>query len=275
MKKLEQAIILNGPGRSGTTLLYQMLAYHEELGWISSWNNAFPNIPTLAVANFLYRGKRLGLNWHNVRLVPKPVEGYKYWESYFPFFSDFDPVLSGQVLEEKVLEKIKCNLTVALKAQRANRFLTKITGLPRKDIFDAIFNDYTVVWIERDPRVVVSSILKQKWFYKNKQPAYDRLTEAERILFYADYYKKLFQHSGQYANKVVVKYEDLVADQAYFFEGLCQTLNLSYSNKFRQIVKSWPMEKVDWEHYKHKYSEQGIELLQTLLAPEMRALGYQ
>lgn len=36
---------MHGPGRSGTTLLYNLLALDPDAAWISGWNDRLPGFP--------------------------------------------------------------------------------------------------------------------------------------------------------------------------------------------------------------------------------------
>ena len=83
MEKVKGAIILNGPGRSGTTLVYQILANHEDLAWISGWMNKFYKWPILSFFNKFYRA-----NWNNYKVAPKPAEAYGYWKGFYGLSND-------------------------------------------------------------------------------------------------------------------------------------------------------------------------------------------
>ena len=275
MNKIDNAIILNGPGRSGTTLISQILSYHDDLGWVSSWNNAFPNQSFLAILNRPYSAKLFGIDWHKIKKSPKPSEAYDYWKHFFGHFNN-----SNQNPQERTKDiftnapLVASKINGILKWQGKPRFITKITGPARKEYLDAIFEDYKLVWIERDPRVVVSSYIKQKWFYKDKPEEFANLTEEEKISFYCSYYLKLRKESKKYDDSILVRYEDLTRDTVGFFKKLCADLNLPYTSRFAQIVENWQMKEVGWDFYKEKYSAKGVEQMNNLLSEEIKELGY-
>ncbi|GGE10539.1 hypothetical protein [Psychroflexus salis] len=66
-------IIINGPGRSGTTLLSQLFSYHQDFTWISGWLNRYPNLTMLAYFNFLYRSNLFGIDISDLPKTPKPA----------------------------------------------------------------------------------------------------------------------------------------------------------------------------------------------------------
>ena len=276
MDKIKNSIILNGPGRSGTTLISQIMSYHDDLGWVSSWNNAFPERTFLGVLSRPYSSKLFGIDWHKVKKSPKPSEAYDYWKHFFGHFN------AGQTDAETIQNDIAKNapniiknINGILKWQGSKpRFITKITGPARKEYLDAIFSEYRLVWIERDPRVVVSSYIKQKWFYKDRLEAFAQLKEEDRIEFYCEYYLKLRKESKKYNSSILVRYEDLIKDKEVFFRKLCLDLNLPYTNHFSKIVRDWPIEEVGWDTYKNKYTSEGISKMNELLKNELEYLGY-
>ena len=262
MNKIKNAIILNGPGRSGTTLVYQMLAYHEDLAWISNWVNRYPSNPYLSWFNRFYN--------HEKRMFPKPAEAYQYWKHFYG--------VSNNTIKKESIKKqqkaVQNNLSIQIqKAGAHKRFLTKITGHGRADLLDSLFEDYQQVWIDRDPRVVVSSYIKQHWFYRDKQSEFKKLTELEKIKFYSEYYLSL-RLKEVTERSIVVKYEDLVTNKHKFFTDLLELINLEYTTKFNKIIDNWEMKIVDWNSYKDNYSPKGLVLLEKKLNPVLHNEGF-
>jgi len=133
--------------------------------------------------------------------------------------------------------------------------------------------DYLVLWIERDPRVVVSSYMKQRWFYKNKPTEFSKLSMEEKIKFYAEFYKKHF-YGAKALNRKILKYEDLCQEPTLFFENLFDDLGLEFYDNQRTIIKDWNLKKVSWDAYSKKYTPKEIELFNSILQEELHALNY-
>lgn len=271
MEKIKKAIILNGPGRSGTTLIYQILAYHEELSWISSWVNKFPNVPSLSLFNRIYTNKWFGINWHNFSLVPKPAEAYGFWKNYYGKSNNEVSLKEISAKQNLVVNRLK---SVVKFSGTKKIFMTKITGHSRNTLLESLFENYQTIWIERDPRVVVSSYIKQMWFHKDRPKEFAALSEKEKIEFYCKYYLKIREEYKKTDNLILVRYEDLITDKELFFKNLCNQVGLVYTSMFSQIVANWPIKEIGWEFYKEKYSRDGIELLENLLKKELIDLGY-
>lgn len=84
---ISNAIIIHGPGRSGTTLLSNILSLHPELGWISGYIGYFPQQPFLSVLNRIQDIKAIESFSRGRKKYPRPGETYKFWKYYFPDFN--------------------------------------------------------------------------------------------------------------------------------------------------------------------------------------------
>ena len=260
-------LIINGPGRSGTTLLSRLLSYHQDFGWISGYVNRFPNLPVLSVLNFLYRIEFSGVKLHKSSKLPKPAEAYNFWNYYLKQFNDeYSPTSEEIVLLKKTILKI-CNY------QNKTHFVTKITGSPRTNIFNEIFTDYKVLWIERDPRVVVSSFIKQKWFYKSKPDEFEKLTTDQKILFYADYYNKIYCKTKNLNCKIIF-YEDLCKNPLETINEVLEDYNLEFTISHKRFVSDYNIKQVSWEYYKNNYDDDQVKLLNKILEQPLNAYNY-
>ena len=50
----QRPLIVVGTGRCGSTFLHRLLAFHDELGWLSTFNETFPRQHWLSVFSRLY-----------------------------------------------------------------------------------------------------------------------------------------------------------------------------------------------------------------------------
>ncbi|MEJ7803733.1 MAG: sulfotransferase, partial [Candidatus Limnocylindria bacterium] len=53
--RVEQPLIIVGTGRCGSTMLHRLLARHEQVGCLSTWNETFPSQTWLSASSNLYR----------------------------------------------------------------------------------------------------------------------------------------------------------------------------------------------------------------------------
>lgn len=260
-------IILNGPGRSGTTLLSKLISYQKDLSWISGWVNRYPNQLGLSRFNFLYRKELFGLDFSHMDKMPKPAEAYNFWHNYLKGFNNnYKPT-------DDEIKRLKNTIRKLKDYQNKNHFITKITGDLRANIFDDIFPDYKIIWIERDPRVVVSSYIKQRWFYKDKVGEFNSLSMEEKITFYSKYYMKNYLDSKK-TDKKVVFYEDLCQDPIRFFDELLSYLDLDFTDWHKSKIRQHEIKKVDWSSYQNKYSLDEANLLDKLLMEPLQDYKY-
>ena len=163
MNKIKNAVIIHGPGRSGTTLLSNMLSLHREFYWISGYLNKFPHLPILTLANNLQFLKYFEEFSRAKKKFPRPAEAYNFWTYYFPDFNTIDgtPKIDEVQSALKTLHKMD-------QFSMGHRFITKLTGYSRFNYLESLFENPTVLWIDRNPESVVMSFYKQKWGYKSK-----------------------------------------------------------------------------------------------------------
>ncbi len=263
-------IILSGPGRSGTTLFSKIFSHHKDFAWISGWVNKYPNLTSLSKFNNIYQNQWLGINWAEVRFSPKPAEAYNYWNYFFkPFTSNNIYLDQDKIIEARLnIQKIKTSSNKA-------HFVTKITGDTRYQILNEVFQgDLKYLWIERDPRVVVSSYIKQKWGYKNKPDKFDKMDMAKKIEINTDRYLNYFHQSRQ-IEKNLIFYEDMCANPLSFFRDLFQEISVNLSSQQEEIIKNWLIKPITWDnHYKFKYKDSESELLHELLYESLSTYNY-
>ena len=86
---LKKPIIFIGTGRSGTTVISEIIFQHEDLAWHSNYQELFPKFPAI---NYLRRAfdnrfwRFIGMNTQNNRsftnyMLFRPIERYDFWEA--------------------------------------------------------------------------------------------------------------------------------------------------------------------------------------------------
>ena len=145
---IDRPIFIVGPHRSGTTLLYNVLSGHPDVGYFNIANRRFPSLPLFAhILTYLGTPDR-------------PMESQKIWDRYWNCEHDemgANDMSPGAVLwYRKTVERV-------LNLRNAKRFLAKYPRLSlRVDLLDAIFPGAQFVHIIRDWRAVVNSTLVRR-----------------------------------------------------------------------------------------------------------------
>jgi hypothetical protein len=264
-EKICAAVVIHGPGRSGTTLLSQILSTHSAFAWISGYVNRFPGHPILAVLNRVAEiniVERLG---RSKRYWPRPAEAYRFWNYYFPYFSDPETRSKSEQQDRPV----EC-ITAIRQIQRYHgkkRFITKITGAPRARELDAVFDNPHVLYMHRDPRAVVASYYKQRWRYKNKPELFASKPEIELLAEYVKRYAMSFEgrHSLRAFQFYDLRYENMVDAPDVFFRNLLSRLGLPHERVFFDRLTSWRIDKGTNQAWTNQLSKDGIAFLNESL----------
>jgi hypothetical protein len=258
---LEKPIIIIGSGRSGTTVISEIIFQHEDLAWHSNYQELFPKFAPINYMRRLFDNKLwriIGMNTQNNRtfsnyMLFRPIERYDFWEAVTGKRVDFS---RGFLLNEKATaeeqEHIRTFFAKIVKYQKRKRLAIKITGPARIEYLMSIFPDAQFVNVKRDPVAIIRSwmeiywneqITNQLWW----QGAYtdDELKKANELssnkfLFAAFQYKKLIETTQQEIDKMhpdiyTAYYEDFVKDPKNFISNIMQFLHLHPSklvNKF-------------------------------------------
>lgn len=161
-----------GTGRCGSTLLHRLLALHEGVGWLSTFNEVAPSQAWLSTFSGLYR-TRLPRRLRHLKAFPKPFEAYRYWEHYLPGFSRRNRPLTAADVPPEAIEPVRRAYARVLRYQRKPRLLIKVTGWSRIAYFDRLFPGAEFVSLRRDPRAVVSSWVQAGWLDVTSPPGSD------------------------------------------------------------------------------------------------------
>jgi|TARA_R110002072_G_scaffold131586_5_gene271407 hypothetical protein len=261
--KLKDGIIIHGPGRSGTTLLSNILALHENIGWLSNYVNKYPKIPQLTYFNRLQEIDSFE-KWNRGKSgFPRISEAYNFWLHYIPEFNEVD-------LKEIDAKRVQEVVRVLYKIHRCSgksKFMTKITGYSRHQTLAAVFDNPMVIWIDRDPLAVIASYYKLRWGYKDKPEVFESLDKRFLLEGYTNKYLS-FQKDKSNLERFslqTVRYEDLVADTSKVCESICRFTGVSYSKNFRNKLEGWKINTSTNEAYRKILDSEDIEFIQSML----------
>jgi Sulfotransferase family len=170
-------VFILGAPRSGTSLLYKVLALHPEAAWISNWMRRAPALPALAVLNrvaaaaprtrhrvwfgaegsnaYVYGRRRSVAD----RLFPQPVEGEPLFErAGVPEQSDATTATPRQL-------RLRRSFEVLRRASGGRAVVSKRIGHnTRVPLLRAIFPEARFVAITRDGRAVALSLSRVDWW---------------------------------------------------------------------------------------------------------------
>ena len=174
---MEGPLFIVGAPRSGTSLLYSVLALHPRAAWISNYNRRLAAFPEVAYLNRLgpraphvrrrvwfgedgdsaYRyGRRRSLL---ERVFPQPVEGEPLFRRRRVLQGLPDPVPDAQQL------RLRSDLERLARASGGEILVSKRIGHNRRiPLLAAIFPESKFVVVSRDGRAVARSLIAVDWW---------------------------------------------------------------------------------------------------------------
>lgn len=238
-------IFIVGVPRSGTTLLYRLLAQHPELAWFSK--NAILKFYSKEYLHFIFLRRRI----FDMRKILYPKGPFTP-----RFFSVYEsPIEMGQLWNwalgkgwettenKKNLNVLKRFIRELLAEKKKKRFLAKY---PRNSIkisvLKKIFPDSKFIHIIRDPRAVVNSMLKRSVEFQSgyfgiplKEKILPNLSEVEKhALQWKQVTEEIKTASSNLENErfFEIHYEDFVNSTENFLKEItkfCELQPHSYS----------------------------------------------
>jgi hypothetical protein len=278
MNAINQPLFILGPGRSGTTLLLNMLAMHPALGWFSGWTNRVPGLPQLAFLSRIQNYSTIERITRNRRKWPRPGETYRIWDRCFPGFSNASYDWSAADAHDAGRQRLHRLIQSHLKWQGKARFLTKYTGWPRIQFIRTLFPDAFLLYLDRDPRAVVFSYMKQRWWYRNHPQEYEQMTTLQRLEFYSKKYLAFYQAKKKYVagrDYIQISYEAVVNSPQQSFEDLARIVGLETNQEFQRRISSWEIRTGTEKSWQTQLSEVELRCLNAQLADPVEEMGYR
>lgn len=277
MTAVTEPIFIGGPGRSGTTLLLQILSTHPDVAWFSGWTNRFPTHPALAIVSRVMDLEPLEQKTRGKRKWPRPAEAHGIWNHYFPGFSYAERDWTAADADPARADAFRAFVAAHLRWQGKPRFLTKYTGWPRFDFLRALYADARLLHIERDPRAVVASYMKQRWGYKDDPRGFEAMTPDQRVELYTARYLRLYEARMRFvegSDYFHINYEELIRDVVGTMAAICEKAKLPFSPAFERRVRSFEIREGSNDAWKKNLSPREQGYMTELLAKPISEMSY-
>lgn len=255
---INKPIIIVGTGRCGSTFFHRILARHEDVGWLSPYNEVLPTQMWLSRFSNLYRSSHFSEKVKHLPYFPKPFECYKFWEHYLPGFSRRDKPQTAEDVYTPGVQPVRHAIEQGMRAQDKSRFLAKVTGWSRMAYFDQIFPDALFIFLNREHRSVVSSWVQAGWLDVTSSPESESwqwgdvpepymalwrelggsalLSAALKIQLDLDDIRKNVAHFEDRTFKL--QYEDLIGDPIPNLKQVVEFCQLPWTQQFETAVNS-------------------------------------
>jgi hypothetical protein len=287
-------VCLVGYGRSGSTLVHELLARHPDVGFVSNIEDRLPLPPTAGrYNNLLYRSVPPALT-HKGRPRYAPSEAYRaLTREVSPMIAESCRDLLAEDAMPWVADRLRSFFLRRARAQDKPAFLHKFTGWPRAGFIQAVLPDTRFIHIVRDPRAVVASDLQASWWrgYLGPEqlhitplpPAYAAEWEASGRSFAvlsALAWKLMLDAHAAARERIPasqwldVRFEDVLADPSSRFKEMLEFMGLEDSKIFRRALSRTAFRRDRVDAFRRQLDPGTLAAIEKCLADHQRRWGY-
>jgi len=284
---IKKPIFIVGSGRSGTTLLYNLLAIHPEVCWFSNLSDRFPRFRLLAALHRILQAPLIGSHMRGQivgRTMPslRPMEAESIYHRYCGF--EHARKTTAGDLTEGMEKRFKKVIRAHLRFTGKKRFLSKQTSnTQRIELIHTMFPDAYYVHIIRNGRAVANSLLNVRWWNNvdiwwlgYKPPKWEELGR-EPIELCALHWKRdveeILHNRHLFGNRYIeVRYEELVEKPVDVIHEVVRSCELREIEDFRRwLPRSLTSKNYKWES---QLSERQKLILDRTIGDFMVEVGY-
>lgn len=285
-KAIDRPVFVLGCGRSGTTVVYDVLSEHEHLAWFSNYTQrtGSPRLAALSrIRRFPDLTGRLG------RFAPRPHEGHMLWDACTPSKNAAvrnAPLLAEHLLPDEVT-RMRALISGHLRFQGRPRFINKNTRNARRiEYLGRAFPDALFVHVARAPRPAVASLLRVHfwptlpiWWEGDRTPQQLVAEGRDEVRLAAEFWNRELWQIRTDAERIgherclVVRYEDMVRAPIDTFEQMLEFLQLPPSRRVAAAVNRLGIEDRN-RGSKNAFSDQQLRDIAELTRAEAGYLGY-
>ncbi len=286
-------VFVVGNGRSGSTLVHELLCRHPDVGFVSNLEDRLPVGPAAGrFNNAVYRRVPAALT-RKGRLRYAPSEAYRALtrEVSIMVAQPYRDLLAADAMPWAV-ERFRSFFVRRARAQGKPVFVHKFTGWPRAGFIRAALPDARFIHVVRDGRAVVASDLQVSWWrgylgpefmHRPLAPEYRAEWEASgrsfAILAAVGWKSAMDAYAAACASTperqwLDVRFEDVLADPGTRFTELLEFAGLPASPVFEQALARTRFDPDRADAFRRALGRATVAMLDASLAQHLRQWGY-
>jgi Sulfotransferase family len=287
-------VFVLGTGRCGSSLLHEIVAQHEDVGFISNLDDRLPLPPVMGRWNGpLYRRVPLFMT-EKGRLRFAPSEGYRV------LTRQVSPVIATPVRDLLASDaspwlaaRFARFFETRAAAQDRDVFLHKFTGWPRARFIAAALPEARFIHVIRDGRAVASSLLQMPWWRgfegptgwgwgplsDDDQRAWESAGRSFAVLAAIEWRILIDAFAEAKAaidpdRWIEVRYEDLVRDPIATTKGVMEFMGLPWSKVFEDRSDRYTFDVSRAEAFRGDLAPSDVSDIEAVIGSRLKALGY-
>lgn len=281
-----------GTGRCGSTLVQELLARHEQVGFVTNLDDRFG----------LRSQRRQVVAYRRMpdRLTEKgrarfaPSEAYRALErEVSPLLADSFRDLRAEDVTPWLSRRFEEFFRTRAQRQGLPVFLHKFTGWPRTGLVSAVIPDAQFIHIVRDGRAVANSWLQMPWWRGHLGPgswhfgplpedlAEEWEASGRSFVVLAGLAWRLLVDAFDAAAQPLppqrwleLRYEDVLADPASSFHRMTDFLGLPWTPQFEGVLSRTPFSAARSDAYRRDLGEEHTAALERAMSGALQRHGY-
>jgi hypothetical protein len=287
-------VFVLGTGRCGSTLVHEILAQHEDVGFVSNIDDRLGLPAALGRWNGpIFRRLPLVLA-EKGRARFAPSEGYRVLaRQVSPMLSRSTRDLVASDVSPWLGSRFRRFFQDRAAAQRRDVFLHKFTGWPRTGFIDAAIPEARFIHVIRDGRAVANSLLQMTWWRGFEGPTEwgwgplaeddERAWEAADRSFavLAGLEWKVLMDAFADARASIdperwidVRYEDLLRDPTATTKELLGFMGLGWTTGFEGRFRRYRFDIERAEAFLRDLDPSDVSAMEDVLGSHLLDLGY-
>ncbi len=289
---INRPVFILGTARSGTTLFLNVLAFHPDFAWFSTFSKRFPGYPSVAFLSRIHdipMADRLFSK--SYRYLPRPAESYSMLNYCTDSVFTAPKMLNASDVTESTRQRYRGIVEDYVEIQGKSRFIQKYVGFARTRYLKNIFPDALFIQVYRDGRAVANSRnnvdwwsgnLDTGWWWGDMKPEYMREyldSGKEPIVLAGIVWKTVMDLIDEECAElpddqlIRIRYDEMISDLPGTMRKVVKFCGLRESQRFERHVHNTQVSNMDTK-WRERLSDRQKELLKHCLGEHLIKYGF-